>query len=107
EEVQEHAAHPARLAERETAALVGIGEVHAMVFGQHLGVHVEIGEQAGRSVRRKVEGDAARLGARQEQQLVNRPVNRRQLLEQRLHSLFILVTESAGREQLFGVQSDK
>ncbi len=78
-----------------------------MVLGQHLRIDVEIGKHAGRIVRRQLECDAARLGARQEQQLVDRCVDPRQLLEQRLYSLFILVTESAGGEQLFGVQPDE
>src|SRR5207237_1595809 len=79
------------------------GEVHAVVLGEHLRIDVEVGEQARRIVRRQLERDAARLGAREEQQLVDRAVDARQLLEQRLHSLLVLVTQCAARETLLGV----
>src|SRR5947208_15833608 len=43
EKVEKHAAHPARLAQRLSAALVRVGEVHAMALGAHLRTDVEVG----------------------------------------------------------------
>jgi len=65
----EHAAHPARFAQARDRCPRGCRRNAPHGARQHLRIDVEIGKHAGRIMRRQLECDAARLGARQEQQL--------------------------------------
>src|SRR6185312_15667240 len=89
QQVEEHLTDTLRLEGHQSFALTGQHEAAALVLGEHARILREDMEEAGRVLWLQLQRDGPCLGARQEEQLLDDPVETRQLLQLHLHGILL------------------
>ena len=107
QQIQQHLAHPLRVDRHLPVALVVEAEAAAVVLGEHRGVLREGLHQRRGVLRPEVELERARVGAGEEEELVDDLVESRDLLQLYLDPLALRRRELPVHQHLLGVQADE
>ena len=105
EQIEKYLPHALFLERDGSVALVREGEASSVVLGQRACILREALQEGGRCLFLHVDGDCLRIGARQEEQFVDNPVDARELLELHVHRFLLCRVEVAIDQQAFGVQA--
>src|ERR1700731_3665829 len=107
EQVEKHLPHALFLERDASLALVSVQILSSVMLGQRACILRETMQEGGRRLFLHVDGDRLRVGARQKEQLVDNPVDARELLELHLHRFLLCRLEVAVDQQAFGVQANE